>query len=125
MCAKSPNTIRLVLTGQSDLSSAVRAVNEGSIIRFLMKPCDKSVLMEAITLNVALHNQRGEERVDELPVHLCRSTTGLKLQSVHTVDISNSGVRLGRPTPRPTTTSAMPCEPWTGPRKPKRVAKRH
>jgi len=30
----------------------------------------------------------------ELPVHLCRSAPGLKLQSAHTVDISNSGARL-------------------------------
>ena len=45
----SPNTIRLLLTGHVDLSGAVAAVNEGGIFRLLMKPCDDSALMEAIT----------------------------------------------------------------------------
>jgi CheY-like chemotaxis protein len=91
----APNTIRLLLTGHVDLSGAVAAVNEGGIFRLLMKPCDESVLMEAITAALACYHQRKEERVRiELPVHLCRSTSGQKIQSAHTVDISNSGARL-------------------------------
>jgi CheY-like chemotaxis protein len=91
----APNTIRLLLSGHVDLSGAVTAVNEGGIFRLLMKPCDESVLMEAITAALACYHQGKEERVRiELQVHLRRSTSVQKVQSAHTADISNSGVRL-------------------------------
>jgi len=91
----APNTIRLLLTGHIDLSGAVTAVNEGGIFRLLMKPCDESVLMEAITAALACYHQRKDERVQiELPVYLHRSASGQRILSAHTVDISNSGARL-------------------------------
>ena len=69
----APNTMRLVLTGHADLNGAAKAVNEGCIFRFLMKPCEKSVLTEAITAALAHYGERKEERVRiELPVRLCR-----------------------------------------------------
>lgn len=34
-----PNTIRMILSGQADLEAAVRAINEGEVYRFLLKPC--------------------------------------------------------------------------------------
>jgi len=36
---KWPNTIRMILSGQADLEAAVRAINEGEVYRFLLKPC--------------------------------------------------------------------------------------
>ena len=91
----APNTIRLLLTGHVDLTGVVNAVNEGCIFRLLMKPCEPSVLTKAITAGLACYHERKEERVRiELPVHLYRSAPGLKPQSGHTVDISNSGARL-------------------------------
>lgn len=91
----APNTIRLLFTGRVDLNGAVNAVNEGGIFRLLMKPCEESVLAEAINSALACHNQRKEERVRiELSVRLCRSDPSLKLESAHTVDISNSGTRV-------------------------------
>lgn len=91
----APGTIRLLLTGQVDLNGAVTAVNEGGIFRLLMKPCNESVLMEAITAALACYHQRKEVRVQiELPLHFCRSGSGQKLQSARTMDISNSGARL-------------------------------
>ena len=47
--AASPDTVRLLLTGQADFNSAVSAVNEGQIFRFLTKPCPPPVLLEATT----------------------------------------------------------------------------
>src|SRR6266851_8276264 len=35
----SPDTVRLILTGNADLRTAIDAVNEGNIFRFLEKPC--------------------------------------------------------------------------------------
>ena len=44
-----PDTIRMLLTGFADVDSAMDAVNEGNIFRFLTKPCEKEVLAKAIT----------------------------------------------------------------------------
>lgn len=91
----APNTIRLLLTGRLDFHGAVNAVNECGVFRLLMKPCEEPVLTEAITTALACYHQRKEERVRvELPVNVCRSGSAQKGQSVRTVDISNSGVRL-------------------------------
>jgi len=42
--------VRIMLTGQADMETTVRAINEGSVNRFLMKPWDdaqlKSILQE-------------------------------------------------------------------------------
>lgn len=35
----APETVRIMLTGNADLQSAVNAVNEGHVFRFLTKPC--------------------------------------------------------------------------------------
>jgi len=48
----SPNTTRILLTGQADLDSALRAVNEGAIFRFLTKPAPKEVLTLAIDAGI-------------------------------------------------------------------------
>jgi response regulator RpfG family c-di-GMP phosphodiesterase len=45
----SPDTIRLLLTGQSDLESAIAAVNQGQIFRFLTKPCNSQSFLAAIS----------------------------------------------------------------------------
>src|SRR3954447_55479 len=39
IAAKYPATMRIMLTGNSDMQTAVRAVNEGEVFRFLTKPC--------------------------------------------------------------------------------------
>ena len=91
----APSTIRLLLTGSLDLNGAVNAVNEGCVFRLLIKPCEESLLTEAITKALDCYHERKEERVRvELPIRLYRTTRGLKLQLAHTVDISNSGARI-------------------------------
>lgn len=44
----APETVRVLLTGSADLNAAVRAVNEGNIFRFLLKPCPPESLEEAL-----------------------------------------------------------------------------
>src|SRR4051812_10059953 len=39
-----PDVVRVMLTGNSDQQTAIRAVNEGHIFRFLTKPCEKELL---------------------------------------------------------------------------------
>lgn len=43
-----PNTVRIVLTGQPDLPTAMKAINDGQVFRFLTKPCREFDLVMAI-----------------------------------------------------------------------------
>jgi FixJ family two-component response regulator len=45
---KDPDMVRMLLTGQSDIQAAIRAINQGRIFRFLTKPCDTDVLHQAV-----------------------------------------------------------------------------
>ncbi len=58
-----PQTIRLLLTGFADLDSVVSAVNEGSIYRFLSKPCSAKDLAQAIDDAVEQHRLLTAEKV--------------------------------------------------------------
>jgi len=44
----NPDTIRMMLTGSADMSTAIKAVNEGSIYKFHPKPCPAQTLGSAI-----------------------------------------------------------------------------
>jgi FixJ family two-component response regulator len=51
----SPDTVRMLLTGYTDLNAAIEAVNQGNIFRFLTKPCETDVLAHAITAGIELY----------------------------------------------------------------------
>ncbi|MDD2619938.1 MAG: response regulator [Syntrophomonadaceae bacterium] len=51
-----PDTVRIMLTGQADMQDAIDAINQGSIFRFLNKPCPSELLLE--TLNTAVEQYR-------------------------------------------------------------------
>jgi len=43
-----PNATRIILTGQADMQTAITAINEGNIFRFLTKPCSLDLLLNAV-----------------------------------------------------------------------------
>lgn len=43
-----PSTVRIILTGHASVGSAVRAINEGAVYRYLLKPFPASALGEII-----------------------------------------------------------------------------
>jgi CheY-like chemotaxis protein len=47
--ALTPDTIRVMLTGNADIETAINAINEGSIFRFLNKPCSKELMGKTLT----------------------------------------------------------------------------
>ena len=47
--ASSPDTIRVMLTGNTEIETAINAINEGSIFRFLNKPCSKELMGKTLT----------------------------------------------------------------------------
>jgi two-component system probable response regulator PhcQ len=57
---KFPQVIRIILSGQATLEAAVRAINEGEVYRFFLKPCDPADL--ASTIHLALAHKRLEEK---------------------------------------------------------------
>jgi response regulator RpfG family c-di-GMP phosphodiesterase len=66
----SPNTVRVMLTGQADLPDAIAAVNQGQVFRFLTKPCSNELLVR--TLEAALEQYRlvtGEKELLEKTLH--------------------------------------------------------
>ena len=48
----SPDSVRMLLTGYADVQTAIEAVNEGNIFRFLSKPCPQEVLNKALTSGI-------------------------------------------------------------------------
>jgi len=50
-----PDTIRVMLTGEGSLETAIKAVNEGEIYRFFTKPCNEIEL--AIAIRQALQHR--------------------------------------------------------------------
>jgi response regulator RpfG family c-di-GMP phosphodiesterase len=59
----APDATRILLTGYADLDSAVSAVNEGQLFRFLIKPCPPSELLAACEAAVEQHRLQTVERV--------------------------------------------------------------
>jgi len=49
----SPNSIRVMLTGNAEIETAINAINEGSIFRFLSKPCSKEIMAKTLTASLA------------------------------------------------------------------------
>jgi len=57
-----PDAVRLLLTGQADLASAMDAVNRGAIFRFLLKPSGPGVVRQAVAAAVEQHRLVTAER---------------------------------------------------------------
>jgi len=66
----SPETIRIILSGHSDLEAILKAVNDGEAYRFILKPWDD--LEMKITVNIALGQYRLAEENKELLAKLRR-----------------------------------------------------
>jgi CheY-like chemotaxis protein len=59
----APHSVRILLTGQTELDAAINAVNEGQIFRFLTKPCPPPTLLRAVEAALEQHRLLGAERV--------------------------------------------------------------
>ena len=60
---QKPDTVRMILSGQSDLQATIAAVNEGHIFRFLCKPCAPEQLLAAIEDGLNQHRLLTAEKV--------------------------------------------------------------
>ena len=60
--AANPDTSRILLTGQADLAGAAAVVNQGGIIRLLLKPCAREELIDALNAGVEQYRLVTAER---------------------------------------------------------------
>lgn len=58
----APDSVRMILSGQADLDSAIAAVNDGHIFRFLTKPCSAGALKTAVAAGLAQYRLVCAER---------------------------------------------------------------
>jgi response regulator RpfG family c-di-GMP phosphodiesterase len=58
----APDTVRIMLTGAGDFQTAIDAVNEGNIFRFLAKPCAAESLAKALEAGMAQYRLIMAER---------------------------------------------------------------
>jgi CheY-like chemotaxis protein len=61
--ALRPDVPRILLTGQADMASAIAAVNDGQLFRFLTKPCTRDQLQATILAAIEQHRLLSAERV--------------------------------------------------------------
>ncbi|MDH5670139.1 MAG: response regulator, partial [Nitrospira sp.] len=59
---RSPDTARILLTGNADLQSSIEAINRGQIFRFLTKPCSSDQLGTTLTAGIARYRLVTAER---------------------------------------------------------------
>jgi len=60
--ASHPETTRILLTGYAELEAATRAINEGHVFRFLVKPCPPPELLRTVDAAAELHHLLVTER---------------------------------------------------------------
>ncbi|HMX23672.1 MAG TPA: response regulator, partial [Accumulibacter sp.] len=53
-----PETVRLMLSGYTDMGAVTRAVNSGELYRFITKPWDDDELVEAVREAFRHHAER-------------------------------------------------------------------
>ncbi len=62
----APDTIRILMTGQADLPTAIDAINKGEVFRFVTKPWDNEELEQTIQEGIERHRIIGKlKRADE------------------------------------------------------------
>lgn len=83
----SPGTVRILLTGYSDLASMVGSINEGEVYRFISKPWDtqeiRDIMADAVGIGHRLIERGGAM---ELPAPITRDVILVLAESNQTVE---------------------------------------
>jgi response regulator RpfG family c-di-GMP phosphodiesterase len=58
----SPDTIRIILTGYSDVNSTIKAINKGHVFRFLTKPWNDEEILDVIKQAIELYEIKHEKK---------------------------------------------------------------
>lgn len=85
----SPDTIRIMLTGNADQQTATDAVNKGAIFRFLTKPCEAETL--GSVLQAALRQYRLVTAEKELVEQTLRGAIAMLVELLSLLDPESFG----------------------------------
>ena len=88
--AQMPEAARILITGYADVPTAIKAVNDGAVYRFLSKPCPHEVLTKTIQDGIQHHRSLRAER------DILESTLNGCLQSIIEVFSLSSPEAFGR-----------------------------
>lgn len=80
-----PDTIRMILTGKGDMASVVKAINEGEVYRFILKPWDNEELR--VTIRRAI-----EQRELQLENGRLLQTVREQREEIHELERANPGI---------------------------------
>lgn len=72
----SPQTVRIILSGQSDIHDVIRAINSGAVFRYHTKPVSTEILIES--LEVALLQHEREKHLRGIPLGNAKEATELR-----------------------------------------------
>ena len=95
VCRDYPDTVRIILTGHGSLETAVRAINEGEIYRFLEKPCDAEQVDRVI--RQALQQRRGRSgdmEMDMVRADITGDSTGESCMARGQIDVEAKPQRI-------------------------------
>ncbi|HRE81940.1 MAG TPA: response regulator [Opitutaceae bacterium] len=87
--AVAPETVRIMLTGNHDLKTAVDAVNSGQVFRFLQKPCSNEIM--GIALQDGVHHYQLQAVERELMEKTLNGAVKILLDVLAVVDPSAFG----------------------------------
>lgn len=78
-----PDTVRIMLSGYTDLASVTDAINRGAIYKFLTKPWEDELLRENVRqafehYELAFENERLKRELTEANILLSKTNLGLK-----------------------------------------------
>lgn len=90
--AQSPESVRMLLTGHADTASAMAAINEGAVFRFLTKPCATEPLLAAFDLAARQYRVQMAER--ELLESTLRGAVKALVEVLGVVDAAGHGEAL-------------------------------
>ena len=77
-----PDTVRMMLTGSADMSTAIAAVNEGSIFQFHPKPCPADTLGKAIKSGLDKYRATTESQTEMKKVKMSLEQASLIQQTL-------------------------------------------
>lgn len=80
--AQYPESVRIMLTGQADMTAVVSAINEGQIFRFLTKPCPADALHDVVTQALDIADSMSRTSVSD-PDEFLRQTALALLEERH------------------------------------------
>ncbi|BDU73460.1 HD domain-containing phosphohydrolase [Mesoterricola silvestris] len=94
--SRAPESVRIMLTGNADLDTAIQAVNRGHIFRFLTKPCAQPLLVSSIEAGIKQYRLVLAEK--ELVEGTVKGSIDLLVQLLSLADpiAFRQGQRLGR-----------------------------